>query len=136
MCSYSGQQCCVKDVSSFFYFELEGSHPSEGAGLLEGQGWWSRQNFNGTGSCSRARVSKLFSSDSGAGHFTFMALTPAPFDLNLAGSGSAPAPLRTKICYKSLIFVYRKKIQSLQNKKISFLACNIISKIIIFYKIF
>jgi len=30
----------------------------------------------------------LISSDSssGAGHFSFMALTPAPFDLNFAGS--------------------------------------------------
>jgi len=36
MCSYSGQQCCVKDVSSIFLFlETEGSHPSEGAGSGE-----------------------------------------------------------------------------------------------------
>jgi len=47
------------------------------------QGWWSRLNFNGSGSCSGAtfpklfssdsdsgaRFSKLFSSDSGAGYF-------------------------------------------------------------------
>jgi len=39
-----------------------------------------------------------------------MAPTPAVFDVNFAGSGSAPAPLQTKICYKSLIFVYRKSI--------------------------
>jgi len=32
MCGYSGQQCCVKDVSYIFYFEIEGSHPSEEAG--------------------------------------------------------------------------------------------------------
>jgi len=35
-----------------------------------------------------------------------MAPTPGPFDLNIA----APVPLRAKICYKSLIFVYRKSI--------------------------
>jgi len=39
-----------------------------------------------------------------------MVPTPPPFDLNFAGFGSSPAPLRTKICYKSLIFVYRKSI--------------------------
>jgi len=32
MCGYSGQQCCVKGVSSAFYIEMEGSHSSEGAG--------------------------------------------------------------------------------------------------------
>jgi len=32
MCSYSGQQCCVKDVSFIFYSKIEFSHPSEGAG--------------------------------------------------------------------------------------------------------
>jgi len=72
--------------------------------------------FNGSGSCSGARFSKFFSSDSGsgAGYFPFM----------------VPAPLRTKICYKSLIFVYRKSISitNLQNQKISFLACNIYIK--------
>jgi len=31
MCSYSDQQCCVKDVSSIFNFEIDGSHPTEGA---------------------------------------------------------------------------------------------------------
>jgi len=46
----------------------------------------------------------------GAGYFPFMAPTSPPFDQNFAGSGSAPAPLRTKICYKSLILVYRKSI--------------------------
>jgi len=38
------------------------------------QGWWSRLNFYGSGSCS------------GAGHFSFMAPTPVPFVLNFAGS--------------------------------------------------
>jgi len=49
-------------------------------------------------------------SGSGAGHFPFTAPTPAHFDLNFAGSCSAPAPFQTKICYtsKSLIFVYQK----------------------------
>jgi len=61
--------------------------------IYEKQSWWSRQNFNGFDSCFGARFSKLLSSDSGAGHFPFMAPTPAPFDLNFAGSGSAPAPL-------------------------------------------
>jgi len=74
------------------------------------QGWWNRLNFNGSGSCTGARFLKLLSSDSGAGHFPFMAATPAPFDLNFADSGSDPASLRTKICYKSLIFVYQKNI--------------------------
>jgi len=32
MYGYSGQQCCVKDVSSIFYFETQSSHPLEGAG--------------------------------------------------------------------------------------------------------
>jgi len=32
MCSYSGQQCFVKDVSSIFYFEKESSLSSKGAG--------------------------------------------------------------------------------------------------------
>jgi len=32
LCDYSGQQCCVKDVSSNFYFEINSSHPSKGAG--------------------------------------------------------------------------------------------------------
>jgi len=69
--------------------------------LLNGlrQSWWSRQNFNGSDSCSRARFSKLLSFGSGAGHFPFMALTQAPFYLNFAGS--TPALLQTKICYKS-----------------------------------
>jgi len=31
MCSYFGQQCCVKDVNSISYFEIEGSYSSEGA---------------------------------------------------------------------------------------------------------
>jgi len=62
------------------------------------QGWWSRLNFYSSGSCSGARFSKLFSSDSGsgAGHFPFMASTPARFDLNFAGSGSAPASLHLR----------------------------------------
>jgi len=65
-----------------------------------------------------------------------MAPTLAPFDLNFAGSGSAPAPLQTKICYKSLIFMYRKSISiTAEPKKNSFLSCKIISKIIIFKKI-
>jgi len=47
-----------------------------------------------------------------------MAPTPAPFDLNLNSSapaplrlrsGSTPAPLQTKICFKSLIFFVPKK---------------------------
>jgi len=54
------------------------------AGLVE------PDNFNGSGSCSGARFSKLLSSDSGAGHFPFMVPIPAPFDLNFAGSGSDP----------------------------------------------
>jgi len=60
------------------------------------QGWWSRINFNGSRSCSRARFSKIISSDSGsgAGHFPFMAPTPAPFDPKFAGSSSDPAPLQ------------------------------------------
>jgi len=33
ICGYSGQQCCVKDVFSIFYFKIEGSYPSEGAGF-------------------------------------------------------------------------------------------------------
>jgi len=41
---------------------------------------------------------KLFSSKSGsgAGHFPFMAPTPAPFDLYFAGSGFAPASAPNK----------------------------------------
>jgi len=44
--------------------------------------------FNGSGSCSGARFLNPLSSDSGsgAGHFPFMAPTPALFDLNFAGS--------------------------------------------------
>jgi len=82
------------------------------------QDWWSWLNFNGSGSCSGARFSKLLSSDSGsgAGYFPFMAPTPAPFDLNFAGS--APAPLRTKIFHMSLIFVYRKGISITAKPKI------------------
>jgi len=83
------------------------------------QGWWSRLNINGSG--SGANFSKLLSSDSGAGHFSFMSPTPAPFDLNFAGS--APALLQTKICYKLLFFVHRKNICiTAKSKKISSLA--------------
>jgi len=32
MCGYSGQQCCVEDVYSIFYFLIEGSHLSKGSG--------------------------------------------------------------------------------------------------------
>jgi len=61
--------------------------------------------------------------------------TPAPFDLNFAGS--APSPFRTKICYKSFIFVYWKSISiTTKPKKISFLDYKIISKIIIFLQNF
>jgi len=50
-------------------------------------------------------ISKLLSSDSGAGHLSFM----------------APALLRNKICYKSLIFVYRKSISiTAEPKKLAF----------------
>jgi len=85
--------------------------------LCSNQDWWSWINFNGFGSCSGARFSKLLSSDSGsgAGHLPILALIPVPFELNLL----APAPLRTKICYKSLIFVYRKS-NSCKTKKIAF----------------
>jgi len=68
-------------------------------------------NFNGSGFYSGARFLKLLSS--GAGYFPFMTPTPAPFDLNFAGSGSAP----TKICYKSLTFVYRKSISIIAKPK-------------------
>jgi len=61
---------------------------------------------------------------------------PAPFDLNFAGS----APLRLRPILKFAIshsFLCTEKVfGSLQNQKISFLACKIISEIIIFYKIF
>jgi len=53
-----------------------------------------------------------------------MAPTPALFDLKFAGSssapaplGSAPAPLQTKICYKSLILCTEKIFGSMQNQK-------------------
>jgi len=66
------------------------------------QGWWSRLNFNGSG--SGARVSKLLSSDTRADHFPFygsdsgpgsdsgswLRLWTAPFDLNFDGFSSAP----------------------------------------------
>jgi len=65
------------------------------------QGWWSRLNFNGFGSYSGARFTKLLNSNSGsgAGHLPFIGSTPAPFDLNFAGSGSASA--RSNYFFKS-----------------------------------
>jgi len=48
-------------------------------------------------------------------HFPFMAPSPALFNLNLAGF--ALASLRTKMCYKSLIFVYRKSISITAKQK-------------------
>jgi len=61
-----------------------------------------------------------------------MALTPAPFDLNFAGSGFAPNKnllLVTNFC------VPKKYFDHCKTKKFSFLACKIISKIIIFSKL-
>jgi len=111
------------------------------AGVAHEPGMVEPINFNGCGSCSGARFLKLlsFDSGSGAGHFPFMALTSDPFDLNFAGSGSAPAPapapLRTKICYKGLIFVYRKSI-SITAKQNNYLFSLQDIKNHYFYKIF
>jgi len=77
-------------LKAFFFDHKPGNNEPLSQIYGFNQGWWSRLNFNG--SSSGARFSKLLSSDSGsgAGHFSFMSPTPAPFDLNFASSGSAP----------------------------------------------